>query len=340
VAIRVTPDQPQELALRLRIPGWARNEAMPSDLYRFHDWAEEKFAITINGEKADANTERGYAVLRRKWQAGDLIELSLPMPVRRVVANPAVKANAGRVAIQRGPVVYCVEAVDHSGAISDLFLPEGADLQAEHNPMLLGGVTVLRGQAQRVRRGDDGQPRHERAPLTAIPYFAWAHREVGEMAVWLPRDASLVKLRPAPTLASTSRASASHVWQNDTVDALNDQIEPASSIDHDIPRHTFWDHVGTQEWLQYDLAQAAMVSAVDVYWFDDTGRGRCRVPESWRLQYRDGDDWKPVAPNDRYGVAKDQFNTVRFQPVKTNALRLEVQLQPNASAGVLEWRVQ
>jgi hypothetical protein len=117
-------------------------------------------------------------------------------------------------------------------------------------------------------------------------------------------------------------------------------LEPASSLDHDIPRLTWWDHVGTREWVQYDFVKATAVSAVEVYWFDDTGRGRCRVPKSWRLLYRDVEHWKTVATNDAYGIAKDRYNVVRFQPVETTALRLEVQLQPEVSGGVLEWRVR
>jgi hypothetical protein len=199
---------------------------------------------------------------------------------------------------------------------------------------------VIRGEARRVARGEAGETKMEAVSFTAVPYYAWAHRQVGEMAVWLPREASGVRLRPAPTIASTSRPSASHVWQNDTVDALNDQVEPESSIDHDIPRHTWWDHVGTREWVQYDFAKPTTASAVEVYWFDDTGRGRCRTPQSWRLLYRDGEEWKPVQTNDAYGVAKDRYNAVRFQPVETTALRIEVQLQPEVSGGVLEWRVR
>ncbi|HID23798.1 MAG TPA: discoidin domain-containing protein, partial [Planctomycetaceae bacterium] len=148
--------------------------------------------------------------------------------------------------------------------------------------------------------------------------------------------------RPAspPTLAGRSLATASHCWRADTVTALNDQIEPDSSIDHSIPRMTWWNHRGTKEWVQYDFPEPVTVSAVEVYWFDDTGRGYCRVPASWELLYRDGDQWKPVVARGKYGVAKDRFNRVEFEPVRTDALRLQVWLQPNFSGGILEWRVK
>jgi hypothetical protein len=120
---------------------------------------------------------------------------------------------------------------------------------------------------------------------------------------------------------------------------VNDGQLLASSSDHDIPRMTWWDHKGTTEWLQYDLPKPMSVTRVEVYWFDDTGRGDCRVPQSWRLLYRDGTTWKLVANPHGFGVQKDRFNEARFDRIHTDALRLEVQLQPEFSGGLLEWRV-
>ena len=122
--------------------------------------------------------------------------------------------------------------------------------------------------------------------------------------------------------------------------ALSDQLEPKNSIDHDIPRHTWWDHRGTVEWVQYDFAAPSRVCAVEVYWFDDTGRGQCRVPQSWRLLRRDGEEWKAVEEAAAYGVQADRFNRVSFPPMQTSGLRIEVQLQPGFSGGILEWKVE
>jgi hypothetical protein len=124
------------------------------------------------------------------------------------------------------------------------------------------------------------------------------------------------------------------------VEALDDRIEPASSNDESIPRHTWWTHRGTSEWVQYDFPQTKEVSSVEVYWFDDTGKGECRVPQSWRLLYLSDMQWKPVPNAISPGVARDQWNRMRFQPVKTTALRLEAELQSNFSGGILEWRVK
>jgi len=125
----------------------------------------------------------------------------------------------------------------------------------------------------------------------------------------------------------------------DTTAALNDQILPSSSGDGSIPRFTWWDHKGTAEWVQYDFSKPSKVASVDVYWFDDQGKGSCRVPQSCKLTWYDGTRWHPVTNASGTGVLKDTFSRVTFDHVTMSALRLEVQLQPAFSGGILEWRV-
>lgn len=134
------------------------------------------------------------------------------------------------------------------------------------------------------------------------------------------------------------KSSASHV--HDDISALCDGITPANSGDHSIPRFTWWGYRGTWEWVQYDFDTPKKVSEVSIYWFDDTGVGQCRVPKSWRLFYKDNDAWKPVKKPSAFGTLRDTWNTVTFTPVKTTALHLEVQLNPDVSGGILEWKVQ
>jgi hypothetical protein len=137
-------------------------------------------------------------------------------------------------------------------------------------------------------------------------------------------------------------ATASHCWHADTLAALSDQLVPKSSNDQSIPRFTWWDHKGTTEWVQYNFEKPKDVVGVGVYWFDDTGQGGCRVPKSWRLLFPLDDRWEELPAATGYGVEKDKFNDVNFYPLRTlrtKALRLEVQLQPGFSGGILEWRV-
>jgi hypothetical protein len=175
--------------------------------------------------------------------------------------------------------------------------------------------------------------------LTAIPYFAWDNRAPGEMLVWMPESLGLAE--PPPDLSI--HATASHCWQSDSPDALHDGLEPSSSADGSIPRLTFWPHKGTAEWAQYDFAKPRRVAGVEVYWFDDHAHGGgCATPASWRVLYKDGDEWKEAAGASACGVDADNFNSVRFSPVTTSGLRLEIKLRDSEkgfSAGILEWRV-
>jgi hypothetical protein len=262
------------------------------------------------------------------------------MPVRLVRCNEKVQENRGRIAIERGPIAYCLEATDNGGHVRNIWLPTDAALLPEHRPNLLGGVTVIKGDAFAMQPDEANGPATARPiELTAIPYYAWDHRGAGEMTVWIPATVEGARAVGPPTLANTSHDSASHCPDSDSVLAVNDRLEPESSGDHSIPRLTWWDHLGTTEWVQYEFDEPRWVSSTSVYWFDDTGRGRCRVPESWRLLYREGDDWKPVAAPSRYGVERDVYNRVEFDPVEISALRLEVSLRQGYSGGILEWRI-
>ena len=339
VKIQVAPSAPgKQWTLCVRIPGWARNEPVPSDLYRFAENDPAAPELLVNGEKQAISVERGYARLTRAWQAGDTVELRLPMPVRRVVSHEKVEANRGRVALQRGPLVYCVEWPDVAqGQVLNLLLPDEAKLSTQWRGDLLGGVMVIETEGFGLTRAGGGKP-HLREPrkIVAIPNYAWAHRGPGEMAVWLTREESAAVPLPAPTIASKAKASAS----GGEVKALNDQREPKSSGDHTHRFLHWWPRKGTTEWVQYDFAEPTEVSAVEVYWFDDTGRGECRVPAGWRLLYRDGDQWRPVNNPSGFGCKPDQYNRTTFAPAKTTALRIEVQLPEKFSAGIHEWRVE
>jgi DUF1680 family protein len=179
VRLTVSASRPAEFEMALRIPGWARNEVMPTDLYRFLDENHEAPALSVNGQAVPLDVRDGYARVRRTWKNGDTAQIVLPMPVRRVVAHEAVAEDRGRVALQRGPVVYAVEGVDNGGRVFELVLPDDAALQAEFRPDLLNGVVAVNGGAAR--------------PFLAVPYHVWANRGPGQMLVWLPRTKAAVR---------------------------------------------------------------------------------------------------------------------------------------------------
>src|SRR5581483_2042189 len=268
VRIDVAADPPADATIKLRIPGWCENAS-----------------ITVNGQKQEnVLIEKGYAMLSRKWNSGDSIDLTLPMPVKRAYADPNVKADVGRVAIMRGPIVYCLEGVDNSVPLKSLVLPKDAALSAEHRADLLGGVTVVKGKAKVVA---DEDPAHDKDfAFTAVPYYAWDNRAPGQMIVWLAEDRAQAF---APT-GVTATASFVHA----SLDSIMDKSDPKSSDDSGGGNFDWWNHKNRTEWVQYDFGKPRSLSSAEVYWFDDTGHGECRIPKSWKLLYQDGDAWKPV----------------------------------------------
>jgi hypothetical protein len=189
VKVSIDPEKKDEFAIYVRIPGWAQNQPLPSDLYHYLDRSEERVAIKVNGKAAAFVLDKGFARIRRTWKKGDVIDLDLPMPIRRVLCQEKVTDNTGKVALERGPIVYCLEWADNGGRILDLLLPDKTELISEYRKNLLGGVTVIKGKAARLPEQEHGKSvSRESVEFTAIPYYAWAHRGQGEMAVWILRQ--------------------------------------------------------------------------------------------------------------------------------------------------------
>jgi DUF1680 family protein len=338
VTLTVEPEKAAQFTLCLRVPGWCREAKAAVKLAQGNDAGKQESA-------------KGYCRISRTWQPGDRVEFEMAMPVERIEAHPLVKADAGRVALQRGPIVYAFEAVDNGGPVRNLVLAKEQKFETEHKSDLLGGVSVVKAQ---TRQGKI---------VTAIPYYAWDHRTPGEMVVWVLQDGksrnpaaddpawqgklyrpldpkTLGASAPAP-LAEQATAKVSYCDKfGGTPTALNDGIEPKDSCDHNVPRLTWYEQTGKQ-WVEYHFDAPRKVSAAEVYWFDDGKVNRhCRVPKTWKLLYRDGDAWKEVPGPSAYGVTKDKFNPVTFGPVTTTGLRIEAELAAPNSGGILEWKVK
>ncbi len=174
VTISLAMDKPSTFGLRLRIPGWCRS-----------------YGLKVNGKPISVKPDLGYVRIERQWTGGDKVELDLAMPVERVYAHPLVQADVGRVAIQRGPIVYCIEGVDNKDIpIDRLVLPKSAELKSSFRKSLLGGVTTLAGSAEYADDAASGlyhssEPKMKRCKITAIPYYAWCNRGKTDMAVWI-----------------------------------------------------------------------------------------------------------------------------------------------------------
>ncbi|NMC66407.1 MAG: glycoside hydrolase family 127 protein [Acidobacteria bacterium] len=187
IQIGINPKRVREFTVCLRIPGWAQNRPLPGDLYNYHDSQAGQVVVKLNRKPVPVAVDRGYLRLKRKWKMGDVIEVLFPLEIKRVVANEQVKEDRGKVAVERGPVVYCAEGQDNGGTALNLALPDSSRLQAWYRSDLLGGVGVITGSGLAVD-GQGGESRKQN--LFLIPYCVWANRGPWEMTVWLIRKTS------------------------------------------------------------------------------------------------------------------------------------------------------
>jgi hypothetical protein len=277
------------------------------------------------------------------------------------------KENKGSASVRRGPLWYSLKIGEEYRRYGGTEAFPAYEVYAT-TPWNYG--LVLDGAEMRVERGGVGRQPFDAgaAPVRLIAKGrripAWKQDHLGlvgllqespaksaepvEEITLIPMGAARLRISQFPVIGEGDgahewveppppRHEASYIF--DDINALSDGKEPKRSGDHDLPRFTWWNHLGTAEWVTYKLGGARRVSSVEVYWFDDTGVGLCRVPESWRLLYRDGDAWKEVAAKGGYGVEPDRYNRVEFAPVETAELRLEVKLRKGVSGGILEWKV-
>ena len=188
VSIQVNPTKKTDFSLCLRIPGWARNQPVPGDLYRYVASTPEEIVVKVNGKAVAYTTREGYAVISRQWKKGDKVEYTLPMNIHRVEANEKVKDDRGKIAIERGPVVYCLEGIDNNNNLNTIILPDNAPLSVKFQPAKLNGINEISGEAIVLEIATDGlSVQTKKQPFTAIPYYAWSNRGINQMKVWLPR---------------------------------------------------------------------------------------------------------------------------------------------------------
>jgi hypothetical protein len=355
VELKLATARSVRFPLYLRIPRWCRGAA-----------------VRINGQEASLAAEPlSYVRIERQWAAGDTVSLRLPM----TLGVRTWTKNHDSVSVDYGPLTFSLEIGEkwvrrggsdkwpafevfpttpwNYGLVLDQNDPAGSfELVRRPGPLAAQPFTPqsvpirLQAKARRIPRwilngkGLIGA-------LQASP--AWSDEPL-ETVTLIPMGAARLRVSAFPTASSAPdahhwvetpdfRASASFAPEADSTDALNNGSKPARSNDQKIPRFVWWPHSGTAEWVQYDFVPARKVSAVEVYWFDDTGTGGCRVPASWQLLYKDGQDWKPVEAASGYGTKTDRFNRTAFRPVQTRGLRIAVQLQPGFSGGILQWKL-
>ena len=335
-----------KFSIKLRIPGWLKKHPFGNNLYTYLD-AAKTADISVNGVKV-GHDNPDYVSIDRKWKKGDVIEINFPMEVRRVQANDNAEDDRGKVALERGPVVFCLEGKDQpDNTVFDKYILDSTPIQLHFEKDLLNGVVVLEGNAKELQR--NGEVKDVR--FRAIPYSTWNNRGGDQMEVWIANTPAKAVATPLPTIASRAQTFSNRgPIQNDAPETaptdswaggVNDQWEPKRSSDTSKPYHYWWLKRGTTESISYKFKEAEEVSNVQVYWLDfDHYDGDFRVPESWTLYYETADgSWKEVEDHSPFTVKKDCYNSIDFKPVKTKGLKIVAKLQKGQSGGVLEWKV-
>ncbi|MGE5610344.1 MAG: beta-L-arabinofuranosidase domain-containing protein [Bacillota bacterium] len=362
-------DQPARFPLYLRIPDWCEAMQVTLDGQVFSMSTSEK----VTDDRARFSPHQPYLRIDRTWKTGDVLTVHLPMKLK--LHTWAKNHNA--VSVDYGPLTFSLKIgqkwVNYGGKPGwpeqEVFptTPWNYGLVLdEKDPGASFDVIRKPGPLAAQPFTPETAPIEIRAKARKIPQWQLDHlglvgplqdspaytTEPIEAITLIPMGAARLRITAFPTVSDSPKAHpwqvppappkgpvASHCFGGDSTTAVNDGQLPKSSNDGSIPRFTWWDHKGTAEWIQYDFDKPRTIKGAEVYWFDDTGVGYCRVPQSWRILYKAGDEWKPVASVAAYGTARDQFNKVIFDAIETTAIRLEAQLQPNYSAGILEWRL-
>jgi len=354
IQLSLTATNTVTFPLYLRVPQWCSN-----------GWAQ------VNGQTVASNARpSSYLRIQRAWANGDQVTLRWP----RQLALHTWTANNNAVSVNYGPLTFSLRIGEEWLMYgSNLAWPEwegypstpwnyglsldGSNPAGSFRVVTNGGPvpaypfsleTAPISLQVKARRIPEWQmdSLNVVSPLQSSPAYS---TQAEETVTLVPMGAARLRISAFPTVSTNSAAatqwgapyapSASYCNSSDTVQALCDGLLPASSSDTTIPRFTWWNHLGTAEWVRADFSTTNRVSQVSVYWYDDTGFGQCRVPQSWVVEYLSGTNWIQVTGAGSYVVARDTWNTVQFTPVQTTAVRLRVQLQTGVSGGILEWRV-
>ena len=329
-----------QFALNIRIPGWVRGEVVPSDLYTYVDGKHLGYSVKVNGQEVKSELKDGYFIIDRKWKSGDKVQVHFDMEPRLVKANGRVQADKGRAEIERGPLVYCAEWPDNTCDVLSVLLNQEPQFTMGTKDIMNTTVQTLTTDAQTLTFDARGRLTAKDERITLIPYYAWAHRGSGNMAVWLPIDLSATTPALPPSLASESKVEASS-RRMPALSAVNDRLVPADADDRSVPYTHWWPKNNSTEWLSYTFKEPATISSSTVYWYDDQPWQGCKVPDSWKLYYKnDAGEWVEVQNPTNYGTVKGAANTVNFTPVRTTAVKLEIVQPVDKSCGVYEWSVK
>lgn len=328
-----------EFTLWLRIPTWCNDRFVPGELYSYADNIKSKVTALVNGKKVKANITDGYMPIKRKWKVGDQVQLQLPMPVRYSVADERVEADVNRICITRGPLVYCAEQPDNKYPASN-YIIENIDedcVVEKFSEGILEGISSISMKASALD-GEQEVP----ATLKLIPYYAWNNRGDNiTMNVWFARNAETAMQGTIRTVGNIADVVATHTNGSDDVLAIADGKVSSKSFDTSIQRWTSWAQKGVGQQVEIKLKKEQEIESVSVFWYDD--EGGVQLPESWNIEYHANGKWHKfnLYVTDSYGTQADQFNMVHpAEPIKADAIRLNIKPKSYAAVGILEVAIE
>jgi len=353
VHLRIGVKTAQQFTLKLRIPTWARGQFVPGKLYHYVDGLRPTWTLKVDGQAVDSSLTKGFAAVDRTWREGDTVDLDIPMPVRYSQAIAQVHADRDRVAITRGPLVYCAEQADNPAAqqtgeradiVQRFFIPEPADpskIRTEIiNEGILKGITRIAVPAMEVV-GDSVTA----STAKLIPYYAWNNRGEDSMIIWMPQQESLARkymVSNQLTAADYGKVIATHTAEGDTVAAVVDGRIPDTSDDQTQSRWTSLPFKNCGENIIFEFDHPRTVGSVAVYWYEEPGGNgeKVRLPRGWWIDYRVGTgDWTRMKKyvTDDYGLERNKFNCVRpAAPLTCDAISIRIMPQVGYCMGVHE----
>lgn len=343
VDLKINPSTKQRFALKLRIPTWARDKFVPGELYHYIDGLNPEWTLKINNRKVHPEIIKGFAAIERTWQRGDRVELNLPMPLHFNQAIEEVEANRNRIAMTRGPLVYCAEQADNENRkVQRFFIPELADSdQIEIEVIedgLLKGVRLASVPGREVTEDTSRS-----ASIKMIPYYAWNNRGEDSMIIWIPRTRELAAKNMNSNLLTQSqygKVLASHTHEGDTIAAVVDGILPKTSSDQTCPHWTSLPFKNRRQDITFTFPTTKKVGSVSIYWYENPKDNGVKLPRDWWIDYKiNNGDWRRMKKyvTDFYGLERDTFNFVRPAAALTcDAIRISVLPQVGYCMGIHE----
>lgn len=349
ILLTVNPEKnDQTFSIKMRIPTWVGSQFIPGKLYRYVDNNSKAWELYINDKKVgnlsfkkgEVSLDKGFVSISRKWKKGDKVELKLPMPVRYSHAINEVKADNDRVAISRGPLVYCAEGIDNTEDVNRYYLTKvstDAKVQRDDTGILRGIDLIKNVSADYI----DVKGNIHQASLNLIPYYAWNNRGVSTMNIWFAENEKKVRESVAILPVAIKDIKATYTNEGENVFSIVDGKHPKNSKDTEINRWTSLNKKGEKQSIDFTFEKPTDIKAFSVYWYDDNGG--VRLPDVWNLEYKDDSgSWKPfpLYSTDSYSLLKDQFNLVHSDgdSFVVESIRLNVTPKADSAVGVLQVR--